>query len=268
MFRVSLLALTASFALCLPVQAADDSAATDLARSIAERPANEGRVGTMNFRLVNADGAVRERSARMFHSDRDETVRIAIFFEAPAMIAETAFLSFDHAVSEDENWLYLPATDRVRRLPTSERGAWFMGTDLTYGDVKDNFKFGLEDWNFTLDAPETVDGKSYPVLVGTVRSPEIGMEIGYASFRARVDEASRFPVEIDFTDTDGDPLKTVRVERVEQVGGAWTAMRFTIDNLQTGHRTEVEFTGMTYVPDLDPHVFDPDGLAYGVPAIG
>lgn len=268
MFKSLFCATATMFAFAGPALAQESDLATTLARSIAERPANEGRVGTMNFRLVNADGAVRERSARMFHSDRDDTVRIAIFFEAPAMIAETAFLSFDHAESEDENWLYLPATDRVRRLPTSERGAWFMGTDLTYGDVKDNFKFQLSDWNFTLEAPEIVDGKSYPVLAGVVRSPEIGMELGYASFRARVDEESLFPVEIAFSDTDGAPLKVVQVERVEQVGGAWTAMRFTVDNLQTGHRTEIEFTDMTYVPDLDPLVFDPDALAYGVPAIG
>src|SRR6056297_1102317 len=67
-----------------------------LARAIAERPANEGRVGTMHFKLQNRAGDARQREALMFHSDTEQTIRIAIFFTQPAMISETAFLSFDH----------------------------------------------------------------------------------------------------------------------------------------------------------------------------
>lgn len=264
---ISLLGL---FSLVAPIgmlAQADQAEALALATMIAERPANEGRAATMHFQLENGSGRVRNRTALMVHSDRDSNERIAIFFTEPAMIEETAFLSFNYSNRDDENWLYLPATERVRRLPMSDRGDYFMGTDLSYGDVKDNFKFTLDDWSFDLDGTEAHNGEVYPVLTGSATSPEIASETGYGSFRALVDTKTAFPVWIEYTDPDGDPLKIVEVPEVEPIGGAQTAMRFTAENLQTGHRTEVHFTEMRYVPELDDTIFSPEALAFGIPNV-
>lgn len=239
-----------------------------LAMLVAERPANEGRAGTMHFRLTSSSDRVREREALMVHSDTGETERIAIFFTEPAMIEETAFLSFDHSAREDENWLYLPATDRVRRLPSSDRGDYFLGTDLTYGDIKDNFKFATGDWTFSTDGTDSFAGQTHPVLTGHAKTPEIGMEMGYSSFRALIDVETGFPVVVDYADTDGDPLKRVEVLETGLVGGVHTALHFTAENLQTGHHTEVRFSGMRHLPDLDESIFDPDAISYGVPDVG
>ncbi len=239
-----------------------------LAMLVAERPANEGRAGTMHFKLTSSSDRVREREALMIHSDMGETERVAIFFTSPAMIEETAFLSFDHKARDDENWLFLPATERVRRLPSSDRGDYFLGTDLTYGDIKDNFKFAPEDWTFGIDGTDTVNGETLPVLTGRAKTPEIAMEIGYSSFRALIDVKSGFPVAVDYTDTDGVPLKRVQVLETGLVGGAQTAMHFTAENLQTGHHTEVRFSNMRHLPDLDESIFDPDAMSYGVPNVG
>lgn len=268
--RAALSAVLAIFALvALPaaLPAAADPAMA-LARTIAERPANEGRVGTMHFTLTNSSGKSRNRTALMVHSDKDETIRIAIYFTAPAMISDTAFLSHDHASGDDENWLFLPATDRVRRLPTSDRAAPFMGTDLSFGDVTDNFKFPLEDWDFALGEGEARDGRELMRLEGTAKTPESAEEMGYSRFSALVDPETAFPVEVNYADLDGEPLKRVEVTALDQIGGAWTALAFSAENLQTGHRTEVSFTDMRYVPDLDDSMFDSATLAYGVPEIG
>lgn len=238
-----------------------------LARLVADRPANEGRAGIMHFRLQNSSGSVRERKALMVHSAGDDADRIAIFFTQPAMIEETAFLSYNHRNRDDETWLYLPATERVRRLPVSDRGDNFMGTDLTYGDIKDNFEFGLEDWTFSLGGDERVDGVSFPVLEGTAKTTEIANEMGYRSFRARIDTTTGFPVWVEYTDTDGAPLKQIEVLKIEKVGDAQTAMHFKVNNLQTGHSTEIHFTEMKHVPNLDDSVFDPTALAYGIPEV-
>ena len=241
--------------------------ATQLANLVAERPANEGRVGTMHFHLENSSNHVREREAIMIHSEVESTERIAIFFTEPSMIEETAFMSFNYETVDDENWLYLPATERVRRLPASDRGDYFLGTDLTYGDIKDNFKFGLDDWNFGTEISENEAGETETFLTGQARTPDLGIEMGYASFRARIDEESAFPVWIEYTDTDGDILKRVEVLDIGIVGGAYTALHFTAENLQTGHKTAVKFADMRHVPDLDDSIFDPDTLAFGIPDV-
>lgn len=249
---------------CLVSAPAWAQSANDIAAKIAGRAANEGRAGTMIFKMINAKGRERNRSALMFHAQQDEKDTIAIYFTAPARIAETAFLSYDHEGDlEDENWLYMPATQRVRRLPTSDRGDYFLGTDLTYGDIKDNFKFKMEDWTFSSAAS---DGALLG-LKGTVKSPAIGKDMGYSAFIAKIDPKTWFPTEVVYFDQDGEKLKTVTVATVSMIGGAWTAMRFEVDQHQSGHRTQVHFENMRYVPSLDPSVFDPEGLQDGVPEI-
>jgi hypothetical protein len=242
-----------------------NEAGNRLASEIAARAANEGRVGEMVFRLESSSGSVRERRALMMHSDQGKTVQIAIYFTHPAAIADTAFLSHDHLEGTDENWLYLPATERVRRLPVSERGSNFMGSDLTYGDIKDNFKFGLDDWRFTHGGTDKTTG--HEVLKGVARTSSVAEELGYGSFVAQIDPQTLFPVQIMYADTDGEALKRVEVLEQDRIGGAWTAIRFKVENLQTGHTTHVHFEGMRYYPGLDSKMFSSARLAAGVPLL-
>ena len=249
------------------VHGTDGVEADALASLVAERPGNEGRVGTMNFVLTNGSGVTRERRALMAHADQEETVRIAIFFEAPAAIRQTAFLSHEHRERTDEAWLYLPATERVRRIPASSRGDYFLGTDLTYGDIKDNFRFGLEDWRFSGGERAELHGRTVLTLHGEIIDAATARETGYSAFSALVDPETLFPVQIDYIDTDGVALKRVEVTDTERVGGVWTVMRFRVFQHQSGHQTEVFFTDMRHVPDLPDRVFEPSALALGVPRI-
>ena len=245
----------------------DNAEGQTLAQAIYERPASTGRVGTMNFKLINKRGRSRERVALMAHSEIETTTRVAIFFTAPAAIQNTAFLSHEHALSDDDAWLYLPATERVRRLPASERGDAFMGTDLSYGDIRDNFRFPPEYWRFRANGTRQVDGRELIALDGLASSEHSAREMGYGRLEALVDQTSLFPVVVEYFDVHDQPLKRVTVSQIGLVGEAWTALAFEVANHQTGHRTEVFFDNMRAVPDLSERVFQPAALADGVPRI-
>lgn len=255
--------LLSSAVLVWPSAIATPSAGS-LAERVAERPANEGRVGEMHFTLTDQNGRTRNRVATLVHSERGDVVKIAIHFTSPATISETAFLSHDYTDQLDQTWLYLPATERVRRLPSSDRGDTFMGTDLTYGDVKDNFKFQLGDWSFDEGASVSKDGRTLLELTGTA-TPDAKEEMGYSAFEALIDAETLFPVEITYTDADGDALKRIEVLEQAVVGGAWTAIHFRAENLQTGHSTDIELKDMRYEPDLDADLLDSDMLDEGAP---
>lgn len=249
---------------------ADEQALTpaNLAQQVNERAANEGRTGMMHFVLTNKRGRQRKRTARIFHADANQETSVAIFFTAPSAIEDTAFLSLDRSqASNDENWLFLPATERVRRLPTSERGDYFMGTDLTYGDIKDNFKFSADDWQFAACSDAQRPDVELPCLMGSARSEKVSAELGYGRFIASIDPATWFPKFIRYFDEKGEPLKEVSIKEQELIGGAWTAMAFTLKNLQNDHTTEVNFTDMQHQPDLPKAVFDADELEFGVPEL-
>lgn len=240
----------------------------ELATLVNNRVANEGRTGTMHFVLTNKRGHQRKRTAQIFHADSDDQTNVAIYFTAPSAIEDTAFLSLDRTQTDlDENWLFLPATERVRRLPASERGDYFMGTDLTYGDIKDNFKFPAEDWSFGACADSERLKTEQPCLTGEAVSEKVAAELGYSRFVASIDPETWFPSVVRYFDVRDRELKQVEVERQDLIGGAWTAMAFTLTNLQTKHSTEVSFTNMEYRPDLPPIVFATDSLEFGVPEL-
>ena len=245
----------------------DNPEGVALGQLIHARPASSGRVGVMNFHLINKRGRSRERTALMAHSEIEETTRVAIYFTSPASIQNTVFLNHEHVSQDNDSWLYLPATERVRRLPASERADPFMGTDLSYGDIRDNFRFPIEHWEFRAGALVSERDRELRILEGQARNEESAREMGYGRFEALIDETTLFPVRIEYFDIHDKALKQVTVSQVGQVGEAWTALSFEVENHQTGHRTEVFFEDMRFVPDLNERVFQPTALADGLPRI-
>ena len=238
--------------------------AEQLAQRIVDRPTNAGRTGEMLFEMRNKKGRKRSRTAVLLYADQPEVTKLSIHFTAPAAIRDTGFLSHNADSGPDQSWLYLPATDRVRRLPASDRGDYFMGTDLTYGDLQDNFKFAHEDWTFTSVIAKERDGQSLIELTGEARQ-EARKLMGYSSFSALIDPATLFPVVVVYADVDGEPLKEIKILNQEKVDGVWTATHFTIENLQTKHWTEVELRNMRAVQNLDMSRLESNALDMGAP---
>lgn len=239
--------------------------AIQVAENVANRSANTTRGGLMHFTMRNSAGSERKRSALFIHSQAPKQTKIGIYFTEPAGLRDTSFLSHDNSESNDQNWLYLPATERVRKLPSSSRGDYFMGTDLSYGDVKDNFKFALEDWNFSLGEQKLENDKPFYMLKGIPKTDTIKEELGYASFSAQIDPNTWFPVNIQYTDTDAMPLKEVSILTLEMIDGTWTASHFLVFNSQLAHQTEIVISDMQALPDLPPHLLKADELPYGAP---
>lgn len=262
--KISLFVLISFF---VSLEAHADLTPNELASNIAARPANEGRVGKMHFLLRNASGNERKRSALVIHSDTHDVVKIGIYFTSPSAISNTSFLSFDYPQKEDQSWLFLPATERVRRLPSSDNSDNFMGTDMTYGDVKDDFKFSMSDWDFTEITTTQVEDKLSYTLNGAAKTPEIAKQLGYLSFTAVVDAQTLFPTSIEYKDIDGELLKTIKVLKQELVGDAWTATHFIVKNIQSEHSTEIHLENMRYIPNIPPDILQAQSLAYGLPDI-
>lgn len=267
LFLLLLLSALMPLPLAASPMPAEDPAARALAEKIAARPTSEGRVGVMNFTLTNKSGKQRERIAEVAHSDLDGTERLLIHFTAPSAIRGTSFVTHTHQQRADESWLYLPATERVRRIPASQRADYFLGTDLSYGDIQDNFTFSLDDWRFEPLRSIVRDGRELPVLSGKVRSAEGAHELGYSAFTAVIDPETLFPIEIDYLDPDGIALKRVEVLEQERIEGIWTAMRFSVTNHRKRHQTDVRFSEMRHVPAIRGDVFDAETLAFGAPRL-
>lgn len=260
MHRIALIALSAAatVSISLVASAQGNMSGDAIARNIADRPNADPRKGTITF-VMQDKGRSRTRAARMLRTETNATHRLLLAFNNPASIRGTSFLSYDHkaASKTDETWLYLPATSRTRRVPSSDRAGSFMGTELSYGDVKDSFIFGLADYSFSSGGRA---GNGRYILTGKAKTTQIAREIGYGGFTAEVDPATWFPRAITFTEPGGRKFKTITVRGLEKVGAAWTATDFTVTNHLTGRSTKVTVSGLAKATNADESLFDPARL--------
>jgi hypothetical protein len=252
------LAAAVSVTVSLDASAQGNLSGDAIAQNIAERPNADPRKGRITFVMENG-GRSRSRAAKMLRTETGTTHRLLLAFDTPSSIRGTSFLSYDHkaASKTDETWLYLPATSRTRRVPASDRADSFMGTELSFGDVKDSFKFGLADYNFT------ADGKAFNgryILKGEARNGTIAREIGYGGFTAEIDPANWFPRKITFTDPGGRQLKTINVAKLRKVGNSWTATDFTVTNHRSGRSTRVTVSELARASGAGDTLFDPARL--------
>lgn len=237
---------------------------TEIAERIAARPAGKASTRQLKMALTDRRGRSRERLAVVHKSSTEQDQRTRITYLEPKAVRNVGFLSHDfHQLNKsDERWLYMPATRKVRRIPASDRGDYFLGTDFTFADMQSELKFELADYQFTNAG---LNGDGLIQLTGTPVSKSVAKEIGYGGFTALVDPNTWIPMQIDFSDRDGSPLKTVLVSKVENISDIWTAQSISTQNHQTGHKTEFRFSDTQYHETLAAKLFASASLSRGAP---
>ena len=231
-----------------------------VARQVAERAEGDSALRTIEMTLINKRGATKVREAQVLKLQADGLRQTRITYLAPKAVKNTSFLSHDFDRRADDRWLFIPATRKVRRIPASDRGDYFLGTDFTYEDIQSELKFALTDYDFDHRGVEYVDGRSLHRIYGEPKDDKVARELGYGAFDALVDEQSWMPRRIEFFDLRHEPLKTVEVLKLEQVDGIWTATEILASNHDTGHSTRFRYRDIDYSLALSEGVFKPENL--------
>ncbi|MEA2079232.1 MAG: outer membrane lipoprotein-sorting protein, partial [Pseudomonadota bacterium] len=91
----------------------------------------------MILRNKQGDESKRQLRVRTLEIDGDGDKSMSIF-DKPADIKGTAFLTFSHQVVPDDQWLYLPALRRVKRIASKNKSGPFMGSEFAYEDISSN----------------------------------------------------------------------------------------------------------------------------------
>jgi hypothetical protein len=241
---------------------ADSARGLEIANQLAQR--NEGDLAKRTIRMTLTDrrGGEKQRVALVLKQSSPQARLTRITYLEPKSLRNTTFLSHDSrtAARPDERWLFIPAARKVRRIPASDRGDYFLGTDFTYEDMQSDLKFDLADYHFNHDGTSRVDERVVHQISGAPRSDQIASELGYGAFKASVDEATWLPLRIEFFDLDARPLKTIEVRDYEQIDGIWTATEIVAVNHQSEHSTRFTYLDVDYPETLPEQAFDQNGL--------
>ena len=208
--------------------------------------------------LTDKNGDTNNRIVEGWGMDNDQDLqRAVIVFHRPASVQGTRFLLVENQNRDDDQWIYLPALQRVRRIAASEGGQSFMGTDYTYDDLKTR---QVDDDTHSLLREETLDGFDCYVV------QSVPKDLGNAQYSKRiqwVDRQSWVPVKMELYDKDGTLEKVNRVEELKKVQDYWTPMKSIMENVQSGHATTITIQKILYNENLPQGMFSTRFLETG-----
>ncbi len=164
----------------------------------------------LKMEMTDRHGKKRVRETRAFRKYFGDEKRTAIFYLKPKNIKDTAFLTYDYAEKEkdDDQWLYLPAMRKVRRISASDRGDYFLGTDLSYEDIKLETRVSLKDYTRKTLSESEVDGVHCYLVEETAIDSDTAEELGHSRRESCVDDNIWMVRKSQFWDLQNKLLKT------------------------------------------------------------
>lgn len=196
------------------------------------------------FRLMNSSGQERVRETigktKLIEGTTDN--RRYVVFQTPSDVKGTKTLLIEHSGKDDDIWIYLPAMKKVRRLVSSNKKDSFVGTDFSYGDV---IGHKVEDWNHKLLKEEKIEGRDCYVVESLPKRPEVADNSGYSKRVGWIDKESYVALKGEGYDLGSKLYKRFKasdVKLVDEKNKKWQPMKLEAENLQSGHRTIIEFS--------------------------
>lgn len=213
--------------------------------------------------LIDRNDNKRERHMISFRKDYGKDSKSIVFFAEPANIRDTALLTFDYddPNSDDDQWLYLPALKKVRRISSSDRGDYFMGTDFTFEDMKQTPE--LQDYHWKLLGSESINGFDCWKVEGTPVSTDVARELGYSKLIQWIRKDNDFSIKADYWDQAGRELKHLNIIELKQIDGIWSAILIEMINVQSQHKTRLEFSNKAFNTGMKDRMFTQRTLKRG-----
>ncbi len=188
--------------------------------------------------LFSATGDSVERQTIQLILEKSEGDKSIIRFRSPAEIKGVAALTHEHPDATDDNWLYLPATKRVRRISGANKTASFQGTEFTYEDLSNRI-VAKYDWLFLGEEEVDVQGEKHKTY--KLEAKPRYENTGYSKLVIYVHQEHWRQEKIEFYDKAGRLLKILTNDKWKlRHGRFWRPMRISMDNLQTKKRTVIE----------------------------
>ncbi|MFO7850263.1 MAG: outer membrane lipoprotein-sorting protein [Spirochaetia bacterium] len=221
-----------------------------VAQNVYDRDSGDTVHALVEMDLVSSDGSVKERILEGWGGEGEEDrSNMVLVFHRPSSVQGTRFLVKERDSGDDDQWIYLPSLDRVRRIASSEEDSSFMGTDFTYGDMQSR---SVDEDTHELLREETFADRDCYVVESVPKDPD---DSQYSKRIQWVAKDIWVPLKTEFYDTRGDHLKTMTVKELEKVQGYWTTMETRMENVQSGHATEIRVDKIKYDEELQDSLF-------------
>lgn len=232
--------LIGSIALLGTVAVFADPTGAEIMQGVYDRPQGTDMGGTLVMTLMDTRGGTRVREIKQILGRFGAVDKKLMVFQSPADVRGTSFMnwSYKEAGKSDDQWIYLPALKRVKRISSEGKGDYFMGSDFTYDDLGD--RHPSED-KHQLVRSETVNGEDCWVVESVPKDPKYM----YSKTITWVSKQKMIGLQREYYDQKGKHLKDLTIDRVEQISGFWIITKTEMKNVQKNTKTVMEFSNVT-----------------------
>jgi outer membrane lipoprotein-sorting protein len=185
----------------------------------------------------------------------DDGDKSLMIFDNPKDVKGTAFLNYTHKVGDDDQWLYLPALKRVKRISSRNKSGSFMGSEFAYEDIASQ---EIEKYNYKWLRDEVYNNMKCYVIE---RYPVDKKNSGYSRQVVWIDKAEYRTWKVEYYDRKNSLLKTLTfADYNKYIGTYWRASQFNMVNHQTSKSTELRFANYRFNMGLTDDDFSKNSL--------
>lgn len=207
----------------------------------------------MTLRNRKGQESVRQIRIRTLEVDGDGDKSMSIFDE-PADVKGTAMLTFSHGLKPDDQWLYLPALKRVKRISSRNKSGPFMGSEFAFEDLGSQ-EVEKYSYRYLREAP---CGEWQCHVIE--RKPQYKYS-GYTRQVAFIDKDKYRIHRVEFFDRKNKPLKTLEFSGYQQyLGHYYRPDKMVMSNLQNGKSTTLEWKNYKFQTGLSDRDFNKNKL--------
>jgi outer membrane lipoprotein-sorting protein len=200
------------------------------------------------------DSSIRKLRIKAMETEHDGDKSLLIF-DTPRDVRGTALLSYAHKKNDDDQWLYLPALKRVKRIASRNKSGSFMGSEFAYEDIAGQ---ELEKYTYQWLRDENFAGQECFVLERTPVNQEYS---GYSRLVSWLDKQEYRALKIEFYDRKNALLKTLILSGYQRyLSRYWRAAQMEMLNHQTGKSTSLSWSNFRFGQGLTDRDFDKNSL--------
>lgn len=206
---------------------------------------------TLQMRIVDSRGRVREREMVTWSYSRDDESKTLVRFNSPADVRGTGFLNISDGNAEVQR-LFLPALNRVQTISSTQRGDRFMGSDFTYEDMGDQ---NPDDFEFSM--LESNNSGGFMLIEGIRKTSAT-----YKKAHFKIDTNRYVMLEASYFNEKGEIIRRLTAEDVSEIrAGIWRANKLTMLDVKANRYTELIWKSRTIDVPVEDVIFTERNLS-------
>jgi len=195
----------------------------------------ESSISKTQMTLINASGQTSVRDLLMKTLEGENGDKTISTFLSPADVKGTKVLGWEHVDKDDDQWLYLPALKRIKRIASRNKSGSFMGSEFSYEDIGNQ---NYQKYTF-MGEPEVVQYEGMECYKGA-RIPK-DKNSGYTKQVSWVDTKDFLIRKIEYYDRKQELLKTATFHDYKKIDGVWRVGKIVMKNHQNDKETILEW---------------------------